>query len=141
MKISLIGDKKMKYKIGDKVRVREWNDMVNEYGMSDDGDIPVTLAINFIKEMSTFCGDTFTISEINGDEYSLSGDEDEFIFTNEMLLPVHDEINFTFCGDWQILECDGFKASGHSISAHDWCDLLRYLGHDVEEKEISDEEM
>lgn len=131
----------MKYKIGDKVRVRKWNDMVDEFGTDEDGDIPVTLAISFIKEMSIFCGDIFTISEINGDGYSLLGDKDRFIFTDEMLLPVDAEIHFTFCGDWQILECNGFETSGHSISAHDWCDLLRYLGHDVEEKEISDEEM
>lgn len=91
--------------------------------------------------MSIFCGAIFTISEINGDGYSLLGDKDEFIFTDEMLLPVDDEIHFTFCGDWQILECDGFKARGHSISPHDWCELLRHLGCDVEEKEVPYEEM
>lgn len=35
----------MKYKVGDKVRVRKWNDMVDEFGTDEDGDIPVTLAI------------------------------------------------------------------------------------------------
>ena len=131
----------MKYKVGDKVRVRKYSDMAKEFGVNEDGDIPVTPALYFIKEMSIFCGGTFTILGINDDGYSLLGDKDGFIFTDEMLLPVDAEIHFTFCGDWQILGCNGFETSGHSISAHDWCDLLRYLGHDVEEKEISDEEM
>lgn len=131
----------MRYKVGDKVRVRKWHDMIDEFGTDEEGDIPVTLELCFAKEMSIFCDNTFTILGINDDGYSLLGDKDGFIFTDEMLLPVDAEIHFTFCGDWQILECNGFETSGHSISAHDWCDLLRYLGHDVEEKEISDEEM
>ena len=45
-------------------------------------------------------------------------------------------------GDWSILEYDGcFEASGHSLSNSDWIDLLKYLGYEVEQKEISDEEM
>ena len=45
-------------------------------------------------------------------------------------------------GDWEILEYDGcFETSGHSLSNYDWIDLLEYLGYEVEQKEISDEEM
>ena len=135
----------MNYKIGDRVRVREWDDMAKEFGVDEYGNIPASLALYFIKTMSIFCGDIFTISEINDDGYILLGDEYGFTFTDEMLVPVaesvDEKIHYAYCGNWEILECNGFKASGHSISEHDWCDLLRYLGHDVEEKEISDEEM
>lgn len=136
----------MKYKIGDKVRVREWDDMANEYGMSDDGDI-LTPNFHFIESMKKFCGMPVVIVECDEDEnyYSILEDVTDCAFTDEMLVPVDEsvdeKIHYTYCGDWQILECNGFETSGHSISAHDWCDLLRYLGHDVEEKEISDEEM
>ena len=44
-------------------------------------------------------------------------------------------------GDWAILKYKDFKREGHQIREYDWMDLLKYLGYEVEEKEISDEEM
>lgn len=44
-------------------------------------------------------------------------------------------------GDWEILQCDEFEASGHSLSKYDYKELLEYLGYDVDIEEISDEEM
>lgn len=44
--------------------------------------------------------------------------------------------------DWTILEYDGcYEASGHSLSNRDWIKLLEYLGYEVEQVQISDEEM
>ena len=34
-----------------------------------------------------------------------------------------------------------FSERGHRIDYDDWMDLLKYLGYDVEYREISDEEM
>ena len=52
-------------------------------------------------------------------------------------------ITVTSCesGDWKILQYEDFEASGHSLSNDDWTTLLRYLGYEVEEETISDEEM
>lgn len=52
-------------------------------------------------------------------------------------------VSFTTCesGDWSILQYEDFEASGHSISEHEWLNLLRYLGYEVNEETISDEEM
>ena len=51
-------------------------------------------------------------------------------------------------GDWEILRMDGkesfisdYEAEGHSISNYDWIQLLKVLGFEVTEKEISDEDM
>ena len=44
-------------------------------------------------------------------------------------------------GDWEILRCDEFEASGHSLGKHDYKELLEYLGYDVDIEEIPDEEM
>lgn len=44
-------------------------------------------------------------------------------------------------GDWTILRYEDFERSGHRIELKDIEDLLKYLGYEVEYKEISDEEM
>lgn len=44
-------------------------------------------------------------------------------------------------GDWTILRYEDFEGSGHRIELEDIEDLLKYLGYEVEYKEISDEEM
>ena len=44
-------------------------------------------------------------------------------------------------GDWEILRCDEFEASGHRLSSYDYKELLEYLGYDCDIEEISDEEM
>ena len=44
-------------------------------------------------------------------------------------------------GDWEILRCDEFEASGHRLSNYDYKELLEYLGYAVDIEEISDEEM
>lgn len=55
-------------------------------------------------------------------------------------------IKYTTCesGDWCILEAnlgETFYAAGHSISEHNWMDLLCTLGFEVDVETISDEEM
>lgn len=47
------------------------------------------------------------------------------------------------CGDWEILEVNGIEfASGHSIPAYKWLELLKeYCGCAIKTECISDEEM
>lgn len=78
----------MKYQIGDKVKVRKWDDMALEYGVDDDGDIK--MPIYFIKEMKQFCGKIITIKEkcvdLDDEEhYEIVEDaEQEFWFSDDM---------------------------------------------------------
>lgn len=44
----------MKYKIGDMVEIRSWEDMENQYGLDEDGDINCPGI--FTKDMSDLCG-------------------------------------------------------------------------------------
>ena len=46
---------------GDKVRVREWDDMAAEYGMDGDGDIK--MPFGFTEPMKQFCGQEYTVEE------------------------------------------------------------------------------
>lgn len=81
-------EERMKYQIGDKVKVRKWGDMALEYGVDDDGDIKMPLY--FIKKMEPFCGKIVTIKErcvdLDDEEhYEIMEDvEQEFWFSDDM---------------------------------------------------------
>lgn len=69
----------MKYKVGDKVRIksREWYDVnKNKYGDAKINDIC------FNKQMSEYCGDIVTIKEVYGKGYYL--EEVVYYWTDEM---------------------------------------------------------
>lgn len=51
----------MKYKVGDRVRIREWDDMAEEYGVDFDEDIIVTGVETIVQDMRRFCGKETTI--------------------------------------------------------------------------------
>lgn len=53
----------MEFKVGQKVKIRKWDDMVSEYGVDGLGDIACDGT--FVKGMKPLCGLIFTISEIN----------------------------------------------------------------------------
>lgn len=47
-------------------------------------------------------------------------------------------------GDWEVLRVnlgEDFEVDGHSISNYTWIKLLKLLGHEVETREISEEDM
>lgn len=43
--------------------------------------------------------------------------------------------------DYAILQYEDFFREGHVIDSCDWMDLVEYLGYEIKNKEISDEEM
>lgn len=64
-------------KIGDKVRIRKWDDMAKEYPVDKDGDI-LFPNCNFVDEMKMYCGKTVTVSKTfdNGIFFILEDTED-----------------------------------------------------------------
>ncbi len=82
----------MNYKVGDKVKIKEWANMKREFGMNGSSiDVP----FSFTSEMSRLCGQTFTISKMRDDmrnkEYHLSRPENPKIilsynFSKEMFI-------------------------------------------------------
>ena len=50
------------YKPGDKVKIREWDDLVEVYGKNGNGNIPVP-GSTFVTGMKTYCGRIMTIKE------------------------------------------------------------------------------
>lgn len=74
----------MKYKVGDKVRVRQWNDMVKEFGIKGE-DIPIS-GCYFVKEMKQYCGKTYEVCDM-GLHYILKTENEvlDWVFTDKML--------------------------------------------------------
>lgn len=62
-------DTKNRFKVGDRVRIRQWDDMVKEFGLLDSGGIPFTktCGTTFMDDMKHLCGRTATITYINYD--------------------------------------------------------------------------
>ena len=72
----------MKYKVGDKVKVRSWEDMEKERGLDFDGDIKIG-DIGFVRDMKEYCGKELTISAVYSSFYhTLEGGS--WAYTDEM---------------------------------------------------------
>lgn len=75
------------YNIGDKVTIRQWDDMASEFGLNVFGDIKVPKAC-FTEPMRKYCGKTLTIVSIehyapsNFDCYYFGGST--MVFTSPM---------------------------------------------------------
>lgn len=87
----------MSFKVGDRVRIREWDDMRKEFGeetyLTDCTIIPCT--ISFTDEMEYLCGRTATIESMTGDFIRLDfgNVKDNFwAFSADMLEPINETI-------------------------------------------------
>lgn len=72
-------DMKNKFKVGDRVRIRQWVDMVKEFGLRNSGGIPFTktCGTTFTDDMKHLCGRTATITYINYDTEKVELDFDD----------------------------------------------------------------
>ena len=83
------------FKVGDRVRIRDWDDMEREYGTDSDGDIFIG-GICFFKTMRCLCGRYATIDDIyeNGvivlKDWSDTSDNTSRIFAKSMLEPAEE---------------------------------------------------
>lgn len=82
----------MEFKVGDRVRIRQWEDMEKEFGTDSDGDIRV--CARFVKRMSHLCGREAIISEIYGQGVKLDFDNKtgdiDWGYTTDMIEKVED---------------------------------------------------
>lgn len=74
-----------KFSVGDRVRIRQWDDMANEFGVNPRGSILCKFI--FLDSMKFLCGREFIITRISYDGcieghstlYSISEDMIEFV--------------------------------------------------------------
>ena len=53
VEIELIGEDKVEFKVGDRVRIRQWDDMAREFGVNDGC---INVECSFVKGMNHLCG-------------------------------------------------------------------------------------
>lgn len=76
-------ENEMKYKVGDRVRIKTWEKMVNEYGIDNEGDITVGGHLYVLKSMKEYCGNVYIIRDA-GIDYKLVG-IDTYSFNDYMI--------------------------------------------------------
>lgn len=74
----------MKIKVGDRVRIREWDDMAKEFGIDEDGDIKTECF--FTKDMKKHCGEIVTISCVVKDAFNIEENLGK-VFTADTISP------------------------------------------------------
>jgi len=73
----------MKFKVGDKVRVRQEKALEREFGVDSCGRIKCNPA--FVRAMRRFCGQIVTITGVYDDHYYIKEDSREWGWTDQML--------------------------------------------------------
>lgn len=83
----------MKYKVGDKVKIKSWEQMAEEYGVHrDEGGMQYidTPRYRFIEDMKIYCGDTMKIQCILDNGYLMT--ETRYTWTDEMIECISDRL-------------------------------------------------
>lgn len=79
-------NKTMEYKVGDRVRIKTWEKMAQEFDVDEDGDIRTSNTFYFNKSMKQYCEKIYVIKNANyynGYYYRLEG-IDDYTFNDDM---------------------------------------------------------
>lgn len=77
---------KRKFNIGDVCRIREWDDMAEEFGVDEEDDDVIECEYKFIADMRYLCGERFTIKRRDYTRfYSEEGLEGDYSISADML--------------------------------------------------------
>lgn len=107
----------MKYKIGDRVLLKTWEEMEKEFGLNNECSIDCKQY--FTEDMKCFAGDTVTISDISYDYdyYEIEEDDGEFNYSDDMIKCLASETAtktnldlFLEKHGYEIVDCDLCKA-------------------------------
>ena len=95
------------FKVGDKLRIREWDDMKSEFGLNSSGNI--SCRFTFTQEMKRLCGENFTVRKIGGDhfyseeakfgDYHISADMLEYRKDRDYNIATDDKLQMLFAAD------------------------------------------
>lgn len=79
-------------KVGQKYKVRSWDDMEREFGTAQTGDeIYIPCLAFFVKDMCRFCGTTITASYFIYDNvFRIEEDNGRYMWSTDMITPLGD---------------------------------------------------
>jgi len=79
--------------VGDRVRIRDWDDMASEYGLDEDGDINTVPC--FVERMRYLCGTDGSIVKLplknSSDALIRLSNDDGWVITLAMIEPIDDD--------------------------------------------------
>ena len=80
-------NKTMEYKVGDRVRIKTWEKMAQEFGVDEDGDIRTSNTFYFNKSMKQYCEKIYVIKNVNyyNDYYYRLEGIDDYTFNDDMI--------------------------------------------------------
>lgn len=78
------------FSVGDRVRVRQWDDMAREFGV--DGD-SIRCNMTFLRSMKDLCGKEFTITRLSASKGVYGHDFQRYIST-DMIEHVEEDLGF-----------------------------------------------
>ena len=105
------------FQIGDHLRVRQWDDMAAEFGVTHllSEDI-IPCKFHFVEDMRKLCGMKFTVSNIDGAK----------LYSEEGVEKLRDWNNWSISAD--MLEYDVSDDENISLNSEEIEDLFKYLG-------------
>lgn len=108
----------MKFKVGDKVRVRSWESMKKEFGNDKYGG--VNCYYNFTPKMKKFCETVHTIKSVNNEfKYYYLEDGAYYRFSGDMLEPVKEPTKEPTNGENFRKELKVLKSNGCKVAIVD----------------------
>lgn len=105
----------MKYKVGNKVRVRSWESMEKEFGVDEFGYI--SMKYGFTDDMEKWCGEILTIECVMDSYYCMK--KVGHLWTDEMLEPVE--------FDWELFKDKSKKIAVHCKTKEEAKDFCRQM--------------
>lgn len=94
--------------IGDVLKIREWEDMYDEFGVNGLGNIPCP--VPFTTAMQDLCGKRFTVRYIQKNSSQILAEEKEFKFWNisaDMLEPFWETDELDDINDSELIDILG----------------------------------
>lgn len=73
-------------RVGDRVKIRQWNDMQDEYGLNDYGGIACELS--FIPSMKSLCGKSIKVTNSDMSESVIARVDDRYNISRDMIEPI-----------------------------------------------------
>lgn len=89
--------------VGEMVRIRQWDDMVQEFGtrvnrFDDDNGLVIPCKGTFVPEMQKFCGKEYRVARLNAITlgnytrvFFTDGSTRHFVFSQDMLEPAEND--------------------------------------------------